>query len=483
MNYPILCKNLIIGSGPGSAVAAYELSKAGHEVIVLEEGDKYDKVFYKNSIQGLTSELYRNGGIFPFFGKPSVAFAEARCLGGGSVINGGLIWRTPKFVLDEWVEKKILPKSFIKSLVRHFPFVESMLEVGYSKEINGNEDSNIIKKTSIKLKWKCVDVPRAGGGLCKNSNRCATGCPKAAKKSVDLNYLYLAKKFGAQIFTSHKVVKLLHDKKTILEVHVLDIKSNKIVKFKPENVWFGAGAIHTPFLLKKHGISKNAGKKLEFHLNLKFIAEFDKSINAEDGTIFTQQIQHFIKKGILFMPTNYRPEYLATSLSHFDNLTIKHVFKNYDKHGMFVSQIRPSSQAKIYSFTDSPIVTYKLKTQDFLLIKDSFRLMAKLLFKSGAKKIYCPVSNFNPVRNEEDLDILLKKMKPNDLQMISVHIMSSCQMGSAKDSVVDLNGKLRNFKNIYIVDASVLPTNIGESPQGTIMAFSHETLKRFIFKW
>ncbi len=480
MNYPVSCENLIIGSGPGAAVAAYELSKAGREVIVLEEGSKHNKIFYKNSIQSLTSKLYRNGGIFPFFGKPSVGFAEARCLGGGSVINGGLIWRTPKFVLNEWVEKKILPRSFINSLLSHFPFLESMLDVGYSAEINSNEDSNIIKRASIKLKWKCVNVPRAGGALCKNSNRCPTGCPRAAKKSVDLNYLSLAVKFGAQIFTSHKVVKLLHDKKNILEVHALDLRSNKIIKFKPKNVWFAAGAIHTPFLLKKHGISKNVGKKLQFHLNLKFIAEFDKNIDAEDGTIFTQQIQQFIKKGILFMPTNYRPEYLATSLSHFDNFTIKHVFQNYNKHGMFVAQIRPSSQAKIYSFADSPIVTYKLKTQDFLLIKDSFRLMTKLLFKSGAKKIYCPVSNFNPLRNEEDLDILLKKMKPNDLQMISVHIMSSCPMGSANDSAVDLSGKLRNFKNIFIVDASVLPTNIGESPQGTIMAFSHEILKRFI---
>jgi choline dehydrogenase-like flavoprotein len=52
--------------------------------------------------------------------------------------------------------------------------------------------------------------------------------------------------------------------------------------------------------------------------------------------------------------------------------------------------------------------------------------------------------------------------------------MSSCPMGTNKESVVDLSGNLRNSKNIFITDASILPTNIGESPQGSIMGFSHK---------
>ena len=37
-----------------------------------------------------------------------------------------------------------------------------------------------------------------------------------------------------------------------------------------------------------------------------------------------------------------------------------------------------------------------------------------------------------------------------------------------------------NSHNIYITDASVLPSNIGESPQGTIMAFASEIMARHL---
>tara|TARA_B100000676_G_C17758485_1_gene670307 strand:- start:624 stop:800 length:177 start_codon:yes stop_codon:yes gene_type:complete len=54
-------------------------------------------------------------------------------------------------------------------------------------------------------------------------------------------------------------------------------------------------------------------------------------------------------------------------------------------------------------------------------------------------------------------------------------------MGQQKNgAVVDENGQVYNYDNLYVSDASVLPTNIGESPQATIMAFAHEIVARHI---
>ena len=59
--------------------------------------------------------------------------------------------------------------------------------------------------------------------------------------------------------------------------------------------------------------------------------------------------------------------------------------------------------------------------------------------------------------------------------------MASCPMGpSAEDSVVRPDGRLWNMKNVFLADASILPSNIGESPQGTIMAFAHEVIGRHL---
>ena len=61
--------------------------------------------------------------------------------------------------------------------------------------------------------------------------------------------------------------------------------------------------------------------------------------------------------------------------------------------------------------------------------------------------------------------------------MLSVHGMSSMPMNK-NGKIFNSQGKAVNFSNLHAVDASILPTNIGESPQATIMAFSHEVLKR-----
>lgn len=40
-------------------------------------------------------------------------------------------------------------------------------------------------------------------------------------------------------------------------------------------------------------------------------------------------------------------------------------------------------------------------------------------------------------------------------------------------------GQLKNFKNIYINDGSILPGNTGESPQASIMAFAKYNIQNF----
>ena len=50
--------------------------------------------------------------------------------------------------------------------------------------------------------------------------------------------------------------------------------------------------------------------------------------------------------------------------------------------------------------------------------------------------------------------------------------MSSLRSGKEAHAITDYHGKLKNFNNIYITDASILPGNTGESPQASIMAFS-----------
>ena len=74
---------LVIGTGAGGSIAGALLAEKGHDVILLEEGKYYPTESFTNEVGRMTSELYRNGGIFPFIGTPLIPLAEGCCVGGG----------------------------------------------------------------------------------------------------------------------------------------------------------------------------------------------------------------------------------------------------------------------------------------------------------------------------------------------------------------------------------------------------------------
>ncbi|OGZ94822.1 MAG: hypothetical protein A2528_02080 [Candidatus Staskawiczbacteria bacterium RIFOXYD2_FULL_37_9] len=92
-----------------------------------------------------------------------------------------------------------------------------------------------------------------------------------------------------------------------------------------------------------------------------------------------------------------------------------------------------------------------------------------------------PIAGSKAIYSLDELAKLLANVDVRKkLELLSVHAMASCPMGATEASAVDYNGKLTGYENIYIADASVLPSNIGESPQGTIMYFAHYVAKKFI---
>ena len=115
------------------------------------------------------------------------------------------------------------------------------------------------------------------------------------------------------------------------------------------------------------------------------------------------------------------------------------------------------------------------------MIKKALRRTVELLFSSGASHIYLPIIGCPVVRSIKFYDDYIDSTKIKQLELTSVHAMASCPMGiSPKYSVVNPNGQLWNIDNVFVADASILPTNIGESPQGTIMAFANEIVKRHL---
>jgi choline dehydrogenase-like flavoprotein len=477
------CKYLVIGTGAGGSVAGALLAEKGHDVIFLEEGGYYPTESYTSNISEMTAQLYRNQGVFPFLGKPSIAFAEGCCVGGGTVINGGLIWRTPSWILDEWKNDYGLEGYGEKELTKYFETVEKDMHV-IQCELEGNKNLDSLKllKASEQLGWKYVMVPRAVKE-CTNENLCPTGCPTGAKQSTLENYIPRALKNGARIFSRCRATKIIHNNKKAKKVKARIMgRESKHIEISFDHLVLAGGAVQTPHLLHRSGISSMAGRKLQFHMNLKIVARFKDRIDAEKGTIFTVQVQEFSREGLLITASNVKPHYIALALSHYGNDVINSVLDYYQNLGIFALMVRPKSIARIMSrLGDQPLVLYRFHPDDLSIIKVALRRTANILFQAGAIELYLPIVGIEKVTSLNELDKKLDGIHPENLEIITVHVMASCAMGpDPAASVINPDGKLWNMKNILVTDASILPSNIGTSPQGTIMAFAHEIINRQI---
>ena len=476
----ITCEYLVIGSGAGGSVVARELARAGKDVLIVEEGGHFKTSEFNDSTANQLRKMYRSGGVTPFIGKPIVGFAEGACVGGSTVINAGYFSRTPQRILDQWQSRLGLESYGMKELIPHFENIERDLSVSTKADDGSNKDSAAMEEGCRKLGWRIEPAPRVIKD-CSNQNRCPTGCPTEAKRSMLVSYLPQAFTAGAKIIPNLRVTKILSQGNRISCVKAGAKGSGEEITIRPEFVFLSGGAVQTPFLLRKNGLSKKAGKRLEFHMNFKVVAKFDHVVDAEKSTVSLNFVREFEDEGALISPANFRLPFVLSTLAHHDNSMLKQVVAESNRYGLFVTQIQSRSVARVHAPFGSPFMTYKFHKDDLDSLRLNMVRTGKLLLASGCEEILFPVQGMGPVANLEDLESAAAKLKPKDIELVTVHAMSSCPMGQQKNgAVVDENGQVYNYDNLYVSDASVLPTNIGESPQATIMAFAHEIVARHI---
>ena len=179
------------------------------------------------------------------------------------------------------------------------------------------------------------------------------------------------------------------------------------------------------------------------------------------------------------MPSTVQPHYVASTLAHTPTSALRDVLADFDRVGLYVAMIEAESRGRIHAGpSNPPLISYRLARRDVSRLADAYRRLAELLFAAGAIALYPPIQGALPARSVKDVEAHIAEWSPARLGLVTVHAMSSCAMGA----VVDLDGRVNGVDNVYVCDASVLPTNTGESPQGTIMAMSHEILRRHLHR-
>ncbi len=477
----IFCDQLILGSGPGGSVVFDQLTSSGFAPMIIEEGKSADDKAFQDNPAKLTFKYYRNGGVSPILGSPIFPHGEARVLGGGSTINGGLMWRTPKNIKDEW--HKPLKEVGINDneIYKFFDDIDDYMKIKNQKVLsNFDLDSDKLLSGANKLSWNVVQARRAVQS-CQRSNQCGAGCPSGAKRSMIKSCLDNGLKNGGTIKTQLRFEKLITSNSKVTEVICTDLSKSPYekVSIMPSDIFLCAGTLETPKLLLRSKILKAESLRLGLHLNLRFLAKFPDKINADLGTMFTYQIQEFLDQGIIIMASNLRKMYLSTILSKLNTSHNQKILNNYPYLGLYTTTVRPSSYGGFFKlpFIDAFPYFY-LNKEDLANLKFASIQSSRLLFAAGAEWVLLPFSKPQFATSFDEACNYINNADKNDFDFLSVHAMSSLPITNKK--LMTNDGRLKGLTNLYISDGSLLPSTIGESPQQTIMAFSHYISERWI---
>src|SRR5256712_4213503 len=93
---------VVVGSGAGGAVAAKELAEAGLKVIVLEEGEHFDRRDFTGPPPERLRRFYRGNGLTFTIGVPTISLPIGRRVGGAAPTHSGTCFPPPDFVMGAW---------------------------------------------------------------------------------------------------------------------------------------------------------------------------------------------------------------------------------------------------------------------------------------------------------------------------------------------------------------------------------------------
>jgi cholesterol oxidase len=508
----------IVGSGFGGSVSALRLTEKGYGVAVLEMGKRWRKEDFPHSTWNVRKYLWRPWlglyGILQMTLVKDAFFLHGAGVGGGSLVYANTLLVPPD---EAFADPRWVGQDWKAALAPHYATAKKMLGVVESpiivetdrmlKEVADDMGrGHTFHKANVGVFFgepgKTVPDPFFGGEGpertgCTMCGGCMVGCRVGAKNTLDQNYLYLAEKKGARIEPESRVVDVVPLAGGGYE---LTIKQSiglfkKKRKLRARGVVFSGGSYGTVDLLmrcRENGSLPDVSDQLGTYLrtnseallgvrSTKSDVDYSKGIAITSG-VFVDDKTHIevvrypagsdalaplgtvLTEGGGWMPRWLR--WIGTVLRHplqflrtaipfgwAKKTAILLVMQPIDNHLRYRLRRRwywPFSKKLDSDRGDGPPVPVYIP-------------VANLVARKLAKKM-------DGVPQSGLLEVLLGKAS-------TAHILGGCPIGLAKeDGVVDPNGKVFGYEDLYVIDGSIIPANLGVNPSLTITAMAEHAM-------
>lgn len=433
-----------MGSGPGGATVARELSRNDRKVLVVEYGPRFNKTGFLKTAR----KVYLGRDKQPIRSDGGVWMGRGRVLGGSSYVAMGNAVTPPAGILREWgidLQEEI---TEARRDMRVTLMPQQLMGPG----------TLAINSGAAKLGWemkptpKCVDFSK-----CLNCGLCMFGCPTGAKWTT-LEYIREAEEQGVELLLNTEVLSVLHTNGKARGV--VAEQNGRKVQIEGERIILSAGALTTPLILQRSGLDK-AGKGLA---NDVFQTTYGttEEVGMQGEIILASYLEKLIEEKQLFpAPYMYLPFFIQRDIDGGfpENLNLlaqaRMMLKSRGidakRTVAMMTKIRDERTGEVRS---DGTVHKVLTAKDKAKLEEAHHINREILIAAGAG----PETIFRGVYE-------------------SGHPCCSAAIGE----VVDCNQQTE-IQGLYVSDASVFPSPLGLPPILTIVALSKRLAKHLVGK-
>jgi choline dehydrogenase-like flavoprotein len=479
-NDAIVANVVIVGSGAGGAVAAEMLARAGLRVVVLEEGPPVTRIdVVGHPPAERLFQFYRDGGLTFTLGTPVMSLPMGCAVGGTTVVNSGTCFRTPDFVLASWSASGITAVD-PDAMAPWFDEVEEVLDVQPVPENVLGANGDVMRRGAQELGLSGGPIRRNIRG-CHGHGVCAFVCPVDAKQAMHVSYLPRASTEGALVYSGVKVrsIRLVAGRAAGVVADVLDPATGRKVgtlQVDARATVLSAGAIFSPALLARQHLGNSSGqlgRNLVIHPGAGTTARFEEPLNAWRGTMQSYYVDEKLSDGVLLEATFPPPGlgYSAGSLPGWG--PGKELFALYPYMASSGSIVSDAGVGRVRPLGRNAVaIQYNLTREDAAKVVEGIAMSAEIFFAAGAKEVYPMLPGLSTLTSPAEVrHVRDGHWRPSDLHLSAYHPMGSARMGAdPSNSVVNSYGRVWDVPDLFVFDASVLPSSSHVNPQITIMA-------------
>ena len=516
---------LIVGSGFGGSVSALRLAQKGYKVAVLEAGKRWAPGDFPASNWKVWRWLWAPGlklhGIMQMTFYRRITVLSGAGVGGGSLVYANTLLVPPQEVFDapdwgqgrakgEWFQRMQPFYAQAKQMLGVTPtpraFKGDQLLQEYAREI-GREDHFHLTTVGVYFgePGKTVPDPFFGGEGpertgCNFCGGCMTGCQFGSKNTLDRNYLYLAEKLGVQVVPETKVERF----EPIagpgpVGSHGYTVHTRRSTSwFSPQrrtlrarHLVLSAGVLGTLPLLMR---AKEAGLPLSDALGKVVRTNSEAVVGVTGSDAHDHQSAGVAIASGLYVNDNthieivrYRKEANAVSLM---TTLLTDGGGSVPRFVRFLGTILRHPIAFVRSmikvnWADRSVILLVMQTLD-----NSVRMEMQRWFGIGPKRLV-------PVAAPGDIPTYIPEgheaarwfaRRMDGVAMSSVaeviadapttaHILGGARIGSdPATSVVGTDNRVHGVANLYVIDGSMIPVNLGVNPSLTITALAEHAM-------